>query len=48
MVMGGFQSMAIVTTREAAEELVEGDSFVLNGVVSNWHIRDWGEVLVPA
>ena len=40
--------MAIFTTREAAEEFVEGDPFVLNGVVSNWPIREWDEVLVPA
>jgi uncharacterized protein len=40
--------MAIFSTREAAEEFVEGDPFVLNGVVSNWHIREWDEMLVPA
>ena len=40
-------AMAIFTTREAAEEFVRGDPFVLNGVVRNWFIRDWIEALVP-
>lgn len=40
-------SMAIFTTREAAEEFVRGDPFVLHGVVRNWFIRDWIEALVP-
>jgi uncharacterized protein len=40
-------SMGIFTTREAAEEFVRGDPFVLNGVVQNWYIRDWIEALVP-
>ncbi len=29
-------SMAIFTTREAAQEFVAGDPFVLNGVVREW------------
>jgi uncharacterized protein YciI len=40
-------SMGIFTTREAAEEFVRGDPFVLNGVVRNWTIREWNEALVP-
>jgi uncharacterized protein len=40
-------SMAVFTTREAAEEFVRGDPFVLNGVIRNWYIRDWIEALVP-
>ena len=40
-------SMAIFTTREAAEEFVREDPFVLNGVVRDWHIREWDEVLSP-
>ena len=40
-------AMGIFTTREAAEEFVRGDPFVLNGVVRNWYIRDWIEALVP-
>jgi len=38
-------SMAIFTTREAAQEFAEGDPFVLNGVVANWYVRDWHEAL---
>jgi uncharacterized protein len=38
-------SMAIFTTRDAAEEFARGDPFVLNGVVRAWHIRAWKEVL---
>lgn len=38
-------SMAIFTSREAAEAFVEEDPFVLNGVVSGWRIREWDEVL---
>ncbi|HKF15712.1 MAG TPA: YciI family protein [Candidatus Dormibacteraeota bacterium] len=41
-------SMAVFTTREAAEEFVSGDPFVLNGVVSNWDIRGWNEVLTAS
>ena len=36
-------SMAIFTTREAAEEFVADDPFVLNGVVRGWQIREWNE-----
>jgi uncharacterized protein len=41
-------SMSVFTSREAAEEFVEGDPFVRNGVLRGWHIREWDEVLVPA
>jgi uncharacterized protein len=40
-------SMAIFTSREAAEEFVSEDPFVLNGVVSKWEIREWNESLAP-
>jgi uncharacterized protein len=39
-------AMGIFTTREAAEEFVHGDPFVLHGVVRNWTIREWNEALV--
>lgn len=41
-------SMSIFTSREAAEEFVDGDPFVREGVVRGWHIREWDEVLAPA
>ena len=40
-------SMAIFSSREAAEDFARGDPFVLNGVVRDWHVRDWDEVLAP-
>jgi len=40
-------SMAVFSSRAAAEKFVEGDPFVLNGVVRDWHIREWNEILAP-
>lgn len=40
-------AMSVLTTREAAEEFVRGDPFVINGVVSGWSIREWNEAVVP-
>jgi uncharacterized protein YciI len=37
-------SMAIFTTRAAAEEFAGEDPFVLNGVDRAWHIREWNEI----
>ena len=37
-------SMAVFTTREAAEDFASGDPFVKHGVVSAWQIREWREV----
>jgi uncharacterized protein YciI len=36
-------SMAVFSSREAAEEFAEGDPFVVNGVVRDWHVREWDE-----
>lgn len=36
-------SMAIFTSREAAEEFVKDDPFVLNGVVKSHRILEWDE-----
>ena len=41
-------SRSLVFPGLAAEEFAKDDPFVLNGVVSNWHVREWDEVLVPA
>ena len=40
-------SMGIFSTRDAAEAFVQGDPFVLNGVVKGWVIREWNEALAP-
>ena len=37
-------TMAVLTTREAAEEYARGDPFVLNGMVSRWYIREWANM----
>jgi len=41
------QALAIFTSREAAEEFVSADPFVVNGVVASWDVRPWHEVLEP-
>lgn len=38
-------SMAVFTTREAAEEFAAADPFVLNGVVSGYQIKGWNEAI---
>ncbi len=40
-------SMAIFTSRDAAEEFVKDDPFVLGGVVRGWRIQEWNEILAP-
>jgi uncharacterized protein YciI len=40
-------SMATFSSREAAEDFVEDDPFVLNGVVRGYEIREWNEGLAP-
>jgi hypothetical protein len=37
-------AMAIFTTREAAEDFVAGDPFVLEGVVARHEIREYDDV----
>jgi uncharacterized protein len=37
-------SMAIFSSRAAAEDFVGGDPFVLNGVVRAWRVLDWDEI----
>ena len=38
-------SMSIFASREAVEDFVAGDPFVRNGVVRNWYVRAWDEML---
>ena len=38
-------ALGIFTSREAAEEFIRGDPFVINGVVRNPAVRAWNEVL---
>jgi uncharacterized protein len=37
-------TMGVLTSREAAEEYVKGDPFYLNGMISEWHIREWANM----
>ncbi len=38
-------AMGVFTTKEAAEEFIKDDPFVVNGVVKSWRIVEWNEVL---
>jgi uncharacterized protein len=38
-------SMAVFTTREAAEEFAAADPFVLHGVVASYQIKGWNEAI---
>ena len=38
-------AMGVFTSRAAAEEFIQGDPFVINGVVAKWSLREWNEVL---
>ena len=44
---GNGDAIGVFTTREAAEEFIDGDPFVANGVVAEWTVRPWNEVLQP-
>jgi hypothetical protein len=37
--------MGVFTSRQAAEEFISGDPFVLHGVVGGWRVRRWEEFL---
>jgi uncharacterized protein len=37
-------SMGLFTKREAAEEFVKDDPFIVNGVVARWRIREWADL----
>ena len=34
-------AMGIFASREAAEEFIAGDPFVLNGLISKWRLLEW-------
>ena len=39
-------NMAIFRTREAAEEFVQQDPFILEGLVKSYAIRDWNDEML--
>lgn len=41
-------SMAIFTTREAAEEFVEGDPFRIHQVIRAWRVLEWNDMPIAA
>ncbi len=40
-------SMAIFKTRAAAEEFIQQDPFIQEGVVKSLEIREWKDILLP-
>ncbi len=38
-------AMGVFTSREAAEEFIRGDPFIVHGVVAKWSLKEWNEVL---
>ena len=40
-------AMAVFTSREAAEEFMADDPFLLHGVVGERRLREWDEILAP-
>ena len=45
---GPVSTMAVLTTREAAEEFARGDPFVLVGMVGDWQVREWANLFAGA
>lgn len=41
---GPLGTMAVLPSREAAQEYVSGDPFFLNGMMSEWYIREWANM----
>jgi uncharacterized protein len=41
-------TMGVFPSRDAAESYAAGDPFVLNGMVTNWYIREWANILVES
>jgi uncharacterized protein YciI len=40
-------NMAIFKTRDAAEQFVKEDPFILEGLVKSFAIREWNDNLIP-
>ena len=41
---GPLGTMAVTTSRAAAEEYVRGDPFFLNGKMEEWYTREWANM----
>ena len=42
---GTNRALGIFTTRKAADDFIQGDPFVVHGVVKRWTVVEWNEVL---
>jgi uncharacterized protein YciI len=42
----GGGNMALFRTRAAAEEFAKGDPFLLEGLVTEYQIKDWGDQML--
>ena len=42
---GTNRALGVFTTREAAEDFIQGDPFVVHGVVKRWTVVEWNDVL---
>lgn len=45
---GPVSTMAVLVSRAAAEDFIEGDPFVRMGKIAHWEIREWANMLRPA
>ncbi len=39
------RTMGVLTSREAAEEYAQGDPFLVKGMIREWTIREWANML---
>jgi uncharacterized protein len=37
-------TMGVLTSRDAAEDYIKGDPFYVNGMMSQWSIREWANM----
>ncbi len=37
-------TMAVLSSRAAAEEYIHGDPFFINGMISKWYVREWADM----
>jgi len=42
----GGGNMALFRTREAAEAFAKGDPFILEGLVKDYQVKDWGDQML--
>jgi uncharacterized protein YciI len=39
------RAFGVFTTRDAADEFIREDPFIVHGVVARWTVAEWNEVL---